>query len=114
MKYPPGFIEETIRMIINNLNDDREYLGLQLGLAQGLISQRTYDKERAPYLVRAQFKPQELALRTKILIKFIGSDIDSETIMTSFRCTIEEADATLRILSEDEMNVALRGLDEND
>jgi hypothetical protein len=40
MKYSPGFIQETLKIIINNLNDDREYLGLQLALAQGIISKK--------------------------------------------------------------------------
>jgi hypothetical protein len=93
MKYPPGFIEETLRIVINNINDDREYLGLQLGLAQGLISERTYKKERVVYLIRSKFSHIDLVERSKILKKLIGDRLDSEIIKTAFRCTIEEADA---------------------
>lgn len=95
MPYPPGFIEDTIRIIINNLNDDREHLGLQLALAQGMISKQTYNSEKATYLIRSHMPHQDLLERAKILKRFVGSDISAEIIMTSFRCTIEEANAVM-------------------
>lgn len=91
MKYQPGFIEDTLRIVINNINDDREHLGLQLALAQGMISQRTFEKERAGYLIRSNFPYTELVERARILKKLIGDRLNTEIILTSFRCTIEEA-----------------------
>jgi len=93
MKYPPKFIEDTIRIIINNINDDREYLGLQLTRAQGLVSESAYEKERAVYLIRSNFSYIDLVERAKVLQKLIGDRLDSEIIKTAFRCTIEEANA---------------------
>lgn len=93
-----GFIQDTIRIIINNLNDDREHLSLQLALAQGLISENTFNRERAVYLIRSKFTHQDLVERVRVLRKFIGDKLSAEVVMTAFRCTIEEADAALREL----------------
>jgi hypothetical protein len=101
VKYPSGFIEDTLRIVINNLNDDREHLGLQVAFAQGFISDKTFEKERAQYLFRSAFSFQELINRAKILKKLIGNRITSEIIMTSFRCTLEEADFVFLEIKDD-------------
>jgi len=100
MKYSPGFIQETLKIIINNLNDDREYLGLQLALAQGIISEKLFERECSVYLARNKFPHNDLVERAKVLHKLIGDRLDAEVIRTSFRCTIEEA----RLVFEDIQN----------
>ena len=92
MRHPPGFIEETLRIAINNINDDREHLGLEYSLSLGFITQSTFEEARAQYLIRSNISHQELVERAKVLKKLIGDRLNSEIIKTAFRCTIEEAD----------------------
>lgn len=100
MKYSPGFIEDTLRIVINNINDDREYIGLQLSLALGYISKDAFEKEREIYLKRSKFSHIDLVQRAKVLKRLIGDRLDAEIIKTAFRCTIEEAETALQDIND--------------
>lgn len=94
-KYPPGFIEETLRIALVNLNEDREYLGLQLSLAIGAIGEDVFNEERARYLLEVVYSAEELENRVTILIRMLGDRANIEVIKTALRCSYESAEWAL-------------------
>lgn len=96
MTFRPGFVEETIRIIVNNLEDDREHLALQLCFAQGLITKEVFEHERARYLVKSNMSLEELVDSIKVLRVFTGERTCTELVMIALRCTKEQADEALR------------------
>jgi hypothetical protein len=92
-------IGPILNIIISNLIRSRDYMGLQLNLEFGNISEKEYEQLELDFLTeQKELDPIELKTDVEMLIKLLNKTFNVEEISTMFNCSIESAEKAMNIL----------------
>lgn len=91
-----------IGSIISNLLNSRDYLGLELNLECGNITEREFEELEANFLREViVLSLDDLKKKIDILVKLTGRVYDAEEISTMFNTSIEIAEHALTLYLKD-------------
>ncbi len=88
---------ELLLCIIENLLDNRDSLCLQLDFAWGNISEIDLRLAIEPFLKEKQIvDPLKLKENIKVLCESLSRSLDSDTVATMFKCSVDQVEDALR------------------
>lgn len=89
------FLEEVAATAISRLLDWRDYLGLRLSKAWGMLSAKELDAATKQNMAKVPISDEDLLKKTRALVRLIGPRADIETVFFIFRCPEPQAEQAL-------------------
>ena len=93
---------EVIREALLNLLDARDFLGYQLGRANGCIDDVTFEEVVAGYLLSAPVTDLAVvAGKAEVLLRLLPPErLDSDALSVMLKCDTNVAEAALRVVAQ--------------
>lgn len=95
-----NFVEVVAAEVIDRLIDCRDYLGLRLSKAWGMLSAKELDEATKQHMAKVPISDDDLLEKTRVLVRLIGARADTELVSTVFRCTESQAEKALSRTNE--------------
>lgn len=96
-------IGSVLYTIISNLLKSRDYLGLQLNLEFGNISEEQYAQSELDFLTEPlELNISALKINVEMIMKLSNKIFNAEEISTMFNCSIEVAEKAIELIVKDE------------
>jgi hypothetical protein len=95
-EYEPQTLREVTRLAFYGFECAHEFMGLQLSLAHGNISQEEFDEAAKGYFARPKMPDAVVKKAIPVLLFGVGVALDAATFSTIFHCDMGAAEEVIR------------------